>query len=105
VQSEGAWLRLELTGDASNRDAVGARVEVQVGSRLIYRQRTGGSSYLSDHDPRLLIGLGRASRAESVTVRWPSGAEQRFANVEVNRGYRLVEGGELDLVAIESASR
>jgi hypothetical protein len=54
----GRWIRLRLVGTHSNRDAIGAQVLVDVGTRKIYRQRKGGSSLMSSHDPRLLIGLG-----------------------------------------------
>ena len=51
------WIRLCLEGVRSNRDAVGARVEVEAAGRTIIRQRKGGASLASAHDPRLLIGL------------------------------------------------
>ncbi|HEX4611333.1 MAG TPA: CRTAC1 family protein, partial [Urbifossiella sp.] len=54
------WLRLELRGTRSNRDAVGAKVTVRVGGRALVRHREGGGSYLAAHDPRLLVGLGTA---------------------------------------------
>jgi hypothetical protein len=88
------WLRLELRGTKSNRDAVGARVTVYVGARKLVRHRKGGGSYLSASDPRLLIGLGAAKIADRVEVRWPSGSVQSFGPLEGDRGYVLVEGEE-----------
>ena len=62
TKNDNRWIRLELRGTRSNRDAIGARVEVVVGGRTIYRQRKGGCSMESANDPRLLIGVGPRGR-------------------------------------------
>jgi hypothetical protein len=85
------WIRLELRGIRSNRDAVGARVEVRAGGRTIYRQRKGGVSMESANDPRLLIGIGEAEEAESLTVHWPSGTVSRHEHLAAGRSYPIVE--------------
>ncbi len=89
------WVRLELRGTKSNRDAVGARVTLRLADgRRIVRHRKGGGSYLSAGDPRLLVGLGPATRVEGVEVRWPSGLEQRLGPIDAGRGYLIVEGSD-----------
>jgi hypothetical protein len=94
TETDNGWLRLELIGDGkkSNRNAIGARVEVEAGSKRQVRFINGGGSYLSASERRLLIGLGGAARAERVTVVWPSGRRQEFGNLEGRRGWRLHEG-------------
>src|SRR5207244_861660 len=66
TETKNNWVRLELVGDGrtSNRNAVGARVEVEAGGRKQVWFLTGGGSYLSVSDRRLLIGLGTADRVE-----------------------------------------
>ncbi|HET6574968.1 MAG TPA: CRTAC1 family protein [Fimbriiglobus sp.] len=88
------WLRLELIGDGktSNRNAIGARVEIETTAGKQVRFVNGGGSYLSASERRLLVGLGPARRAERVAVRWPSGREQTFTNLEGRRWWRLREG-------------
>ncbi len=85
------WLRLSLVGTVSNRDAFGARVEVELVGRTLHRQRKGGASLESAHDPRLLIGLGSQSEARKVTVRWPSGRRSVAEHLAADRSYRVVE--------------
>ena len=71
-------LRLILQGANSNRDAIGAVVTITVG-RDTWRQTVrSGSSYLSQSELPLTIGLGTASRAEKIVVRWPSKMETRL---------------------------
>jgi len=85
------WVRLKLVGTKGHRDAIGARVEVSVGDSVISRLRKGGTSMLSSHDPRLLIGVGPAKVVPRVTVRWPSGIVQVVENVEVGKTTEIVE--------------
>jgi hypothetical protein len=92
--TDNAWLRLELVGDGvkSNRNAIGARVEVVAGGARQVRFVAGGGSYLSASERRLLVGLGSAREAERVTVVWPSGRRQEFRHLAGRKGYRLSEG-------------
>ncbi|MHB1560599.1 MAG: CRTAC1 family protein [Isosphaeraceae bacterium] len=76
----GNWLAVRLRGRAPNRDAVGARLTVQVGTDTQVRTVDGGGSYLSASERRVHFGLGKATRVDRLEVRWPSG------RVEVRRG-------------------
>ena len=58
------------------------------------REIEGGGSYLSQSDLRANFGLGKAARAETVEVRWPSGLTQAFHNVEADKFYLVQEGNE-----------
>jgi hypothetical protein len=87
----GGWLGLELRGVASNRDAIGARVEVRVGDRVLVREVRRSASYLSASDPRLLIGLGDRERAERVQISWPTGAVQVLEKVPGNQYLVIAE--------------
>ena len=91
TKNDNHWIRLELQGTRSNRDGIGARVEVVAGGRTIYRQRKGGYSMESSNDPRLLIGIGTPDMATKVTVKWPSGAVSTLANVAAGKSYKVVE--------------
>jgi hypothetical protein len=88
------WLGVSLRGTACNRDAVGARVRWSAGGAVRERQKAGGGSYLSSHDPRLVLGLGAATRVDWVEVKWPlpSGRSERFSELPVDRYVALVEG-------------
>jgi len=79
------WITIALTGTKSNRDGIGAVVEVVAGGRQQTAQRVAGSGYLSQDDGRLHFGLGTAAKVEKLTIRWPSGRGQVFENVAVDR--------------------
>jgi hypothetical protein len=86
------WLGIELRGK-DRRSVVGARVTLEVdGLSMQTRQVVGGGSFASSGDPRLLFGLGTATRTGKLTVRWPNGAEQSWDGLKVDRYHVLVEG-------------
>ena len=81
------WLGLKLRGTLCNRDAIGARITWSAGGVQRSRLKTGGGSYLSSHDPREILGLGRAEKADWVEVKWPGpdGKTERFAGLPSGR--------------------
>jgi hypothetical protein len=85
------WLRLKLIGTRSNRDAIGARIEIEAGGRTITRQRKGGCSMESTNDPRVLIGLGTVEFVNRLTIHWPSGTKSTVDHVATNKTYAIVE--------------
>ena len=88
------WLGIRLVGEKCNPDAVGAKVTYQAGDLKRSRMKVAGGSYLSSHDPRMVLGLGSRDKMDWVEVRWPmpSGRTQRFVNPPVDRYITLVEG-------------
>lgn len=79
------WIEVKLVGHTSNRDGIGARVEVVAGGRKQQRERVAGSGYLSQDDPRVHFGLGDAARVEQLTVIWPTGKKQPVTVAGVDR--------------------
>jgi len=92
------FLNFRLIGTKSNRDAVGARIRVVGGGISQIREIAGGGSYLSQSELRAHFGMGKAGRAETVQISWPSGEQQTFHNVETNKFY-VVREGDTTLVA------
>jgi thiol-disulfide isomerase/thioredoxin len=79
VGQENNWLRVLLEGGkASGRDAFGAVVRVKTSAGTLTKIKSGGSGFISEHDPRLLFGLGKDAAAQSVEVTWPNGKVEKF---------------------------
>ncbi|MGD0790257.1 MAG: CRTAC1 family protein [Terriglobales bacterium] len=87
----GNWILLKLEGTKSNRDAIGARVTVGVGDHQQTQEIRSGGGYISQSDFRLHFGLGKATKADAVEIRWPSGLVQRFENVTGNQVVKIRE--------------
>jgi enediyne biosynthesis protein E4 len=88
------WLGLRLIGKQSNPDAVGARIAWEAGDLKRSQQKVGGGSYLSSHDPRILLGIGPRRRIDRLEIRWPQPSERvdTFKDVAVDRYITIVEG-------------
>lgn len=85
-------LRLRLRGTTSNRDAIGASVRVSYQGITQTRLVRGGSSYLSQSELPLTIGVGRRDRVDRIVVTWPTGKTEDFSNVATGAAYDIVEG-------------
>jgi hypothetical protein len=85
------WIRFALVGTRSSRDGVGARIEVHAGGRVIVRLKKSGQSLMSSHDPRILVGLGRAEAVERALVRWPSGEVSTLDRPALDRTHVVTE--------------
>ena len=88
------WLGLSLEGVTCNRDAIGARISWTVAGKKRSRLKNNGGSYLSSHDPREILGLGKAEKIELLEIHWPAPSKQvdRFTDVPLNRYVKIVEG-------------
>jgi enediyne biosynthesis protein E4 len=87
------WVGFELRGTKSNRDAIGSKITVEAGNRKLTRWIAGGSSYLSSHDKRVIVGLGAvpASATVNAEIHWPRGTIQRLSRLELKRYHKIVE--------------
>jgi hypothetical protein len=85
-------LLIQLVAKKSAPNGIGARVIATVGSRTLVREVKAGSSYLSQSDTRVHIGLDRAAAAERLEVHWPAGSTEVFTNVAANQILTIREG-------------
>jgi len=72
----GHWIAVKLKGTKSNRDGIGAKVEVFAGGKRWLAERVAGTGYLSQDEDRMHFGLGAAALVDKIVVHWPSGIEQ-----------------------------
>jgi enediyne biosynthesis protein E4 len=96
VGAQNHWLGIKLVGKRANIDAVGALITYQAGDLRRSRMKVGGGSYLSSHDPRVVLGIGKRTQLDWVEIKWPhpSGAVQRFTNLPIDRYITIREGEE-----------
>ena len=85
------WIGLHLIATKSNSAAVGAVITWQTGTVKRTRLKIGGGSYLSSHDPREILGVGAATKVDSVEIRWPSGKVDRLTNLPLNKYVKVTE--------------
>src|SRR6185436_15299147 len=87
-----SWIGFRLTGTSGNRDAIGARIEIEAGGRTQVAEVRSGGSYLSHNDMRVLFGLGSANRVDRVRVRWPKGNTETLSAIDARQYVTIREG-------------
>jgi hypothetical protein len=78
------WLRLKLEGRAPNRDAIGARIRAEFAGRVEEREVRTGSSYLSQSEVSVILGVGTARAIDRLVVEWPWGGSTKLENIVVS---------------------
>jgi tetratricopeptide (TPR) repeat protein len=84
-------LRIDLTGLADNKTAIGTKVEVFSGGHMQKFEVAGGSGYLSQGSTEIIAGLGKAESADVVRLLWPTGVPQDELDVAANKPVTLQE--------------
>lgn len=87
------WIMLDLEGTRSNRDGIGAMVQVTAGGVTQNRVQDGGVHERSQNHSRLHFGLAKQAQVDKITVRWPSGVVQELLKVKTNQVLRIKEPG------------
>src|SRR5271166_563722 len=87
------WVRLVLKGNGktSNRDAIGAKVEIKMGDQTCRRQLFPAKSYLSSIEFPLTFGLGNAQKVDELTITWPSGNVTTLTDLKADQIYQVNE--------------
>ncbi|PHN04231.1 CRTAC1 family protein [Flavilitoribacter nigricans] len=98
VGNQNNWINIVLEGSTSNRSAIGARIIATIEEdgvcRKIYHTVGSGASF-GGNSLMAEIGLGKAGSITTLEVIWPNKARTSsiFTSVEVNKVFRIIEGG------------
>jgi enediyne biosynthesis protein E4 len=85
------WIAFDLEGTASNRSAIGARVEVHWKGQRQVQEVSGGSGFSAQNQRRLHYGLGAAAAVDRVVIQWPSGRSETIDGPAIDRVHRVRE--------------
>jgi len=87
------WIRVALVGTRSNRDGIGARVQAMIdGKPGPWAMLKTGSSYCSQSELPVTLGLGAVGRVSALRVTWPDGRIETTGPLEANRAVTITEG-------------
>lgn len=85
------WIQIVLSGTRSERDAIGARIEVKLGDQTMVGWNVAGDGYLCSNEPTVSFGLGTADVIDRLKIHWPNGQTQLLSNVPVDQRLLVVE--------------
>ncbi len=85
------WLMIDLEGTSSNRDGIGAVVQVTAGGVTQTRLQDGGVHHRGQNHSRLHFGLEKHTQIDKITIHWPSGVVQELLGIKPNQVLRVKE--------------
>ncbi|QDT32247.1 FG-GAP-like repeat-containing protein [Thalassoglobus polymorphus] len=91
TEDAGHFVSLQLRGTESSRDAIGSLVSVSAGGKHLVRELTAGDGFQASNERRMIIGIGSAETVEKLTIRWPSGMNQKFDKIPVDTELLFIE--------------
>jgi tetratricopeptide (TPR) repeat protein len=94
----GNFLAIHLRGVESERDSTGTVVRVHTDGKSWTRQLMAGDGYMCSNQKLLVFGLGDTATIDRLVVQWPSGVDQSFSGLQVNREIVLIEGRSKHLI-------
>ena len=85
------WIAIRVRGAESNSFGLGAKVRVETGSGVQFKEINNVASYLSSHDIRLYFGLGRQQKVKRIEIIWPSGKKQTLRDIPADQTLLIKE--------------
>ncbi len=85
------WLQVKLVGASTNRDAIGAKIQVKTADRTQIKEIYAGDSYMSFNSLIAEFGVGNATQIETLQVTWQNGETQKLHNVPANQRIRITQ--------------
>jgi hypothetical protein len=86
------WLGLKLVGKDGPASAIGARITVKLGNTEQVHINQWATSYLTNHDPRVHIGLGQNKKVDQVEIFWSNGKKEIYYNPDIDCYLTIIEG-------------
>jgi hypothetical protein len=94
INSGNNFVSIKLKGGpASNRDAIGSRVVVEIGDKKIMRVLSCGEGFAAQNSRTIVIGLGDASHVDRAVIIWPSGKKTGIGRIDRFKVLNIEEGG------------
>jgi hypothetical protein len=95
TETSNHWLTIKLIGDPAKktpRDAIGSTVFATVGGVKQRFDVISGSSYASQSDICIHVGLGTAAKIDKLEVRWSNGETEPITVTAIDRVIRVEQG-------------
>jgi hypothetical protein len=85
------WIEIDLQGTISNRDVIGAQIELAAGGLVQGRIQGGGIHGFSQNHQRIHFGLGPNTMIDRIMIYWPNGNVQELRNIAADQILQLEE--------------
>ncbi len=95
ARNKNNWLLIDLRGNTSNRDGIGASLKLTaVSCRVLYNHATTSIGLMPSGHRRVHFGFGDETTVRSIEIRWPSGIVQHIGQVTANQILKVNESSQ-----------
>ncbi|MGB4293952.1 MAG: CRTAC1 family protein [Bacteroidales bacterium] len=91
INTANNWIGITLIAENGITEAAGANVFITADGRRRAFVNQWATSYLSNNDPRIHVGLGKADVVDTIEIYWPDGKRETYRNVQANRYITIKE--------------
>ncbi|MGB7326949.1 MAG: FG-GAP-like repeat-containing protein [Rubripirellula sp.] len=92
TETSNGWISIQIVGTRCERDAIGAKIEIQAGDKTLYSFVCTGDGYMCRNQNRVFVGLGQNARIDRLAVFWPDGTKQVTTELSVNQHIIITQG-------------
>lgn len=103
IPNDNHWVKLQLQGTYSNRDAIGTTIDYYVDGNRYMKYTRCGEGYLTQHSAQEILSLGSATEIDSLVITWPRGLVEKIYNISADQTLQLIEGQSTNYQIIASA--
>ncbi|UCS93708.1 VCBS repeat-containing protein [Echinicola marina] len=104
-QSDNAYLKIQLKGEAKNTFGLGTKIWIYSQKEVLYQEQMPTRGYQSSISPVVHFGLGKASTIDSIKVTWQSGKSQLLENIKANQTLILSESDATEQKQIKDSNK
>jgi len=94
VQEKKNWIAVRLEGSKSNRSAIGAKLTLVWDNQSQSQIVSGGIGFSSQNQRSIHFGINTSTAIDKLIIYWPSGVEEIYESLEINKIHNLKEGNE-----------
>jgi len=105
TQNDAHFLQFELVGTKSERDAIGAVLQIQCDQETWTTSLCDGEGYFGSNQRLIHIGIGKQSIIQSVKCTWPNGQVEIVENLQPDQRYRWIEGFGTHLTPLQPIAK
>ncbi|MCX6316391.1 MAG: VCBS repeat-containing protein [Bacteroidetes bacterium] len=88
-QNGNSYIGIKLKGRGGNTYAIGSKIKLFKSDTIYYRELVPSRGFQSSMDYKQVIGLGKLSSVDSMTITWPDGSVSRYDHPALNKVHEL----------------
>ena len=92
------YIAISLKGKGKNQFAIGSQVKLYAGNEILSRELVPSRGFQSSVDYKIIIGLGKITTIDSITIVWPDRSFSKLEKPAMNQTHIIQEPGTKNIM-------